>query len=86
MIEVLFRAFINWKMRSVFVVVVLLEQQNTIFGERLREAIGDGCLAGAGAATDSDGQCSRQLWMAFLSSALFLGGFFFEHGLCGGQS
>ncbi len=56
MIEVLLHALGEREMRRVLVVVVLLEDGNVRFRERLDDPPGDGCFAGAGAAADADDQ------------------------------
>lgn len=56
-IEILLGAFFDGEMRQIFVIVILLEYQNFIFGEGFDQAIGDRRLAGSGAAGNSD--CER---------------------------
>ena len=56
MVEVLLAALVVRQVREVFVIMVLLEQQNAFLGKRRNNAVGDGRLARPGAAADADDQ------------------------------
>jgi len=59
MVEVLLGALINRQVWQVFLVVVLLQNQNAFLGKRGDDAIGDGGLARACAAANPDHQSTN---------------------------
>jgi hypothetical protein len=59
-VEILLGALVERQIRNVLVIVILLQKQDAIFGERFGKPISDGRLTGASAATDADRECSRQ--------------------------
>lgn len=71
MIEVTARALLKAQVRKVFVIMVLLEDQDSVVRQDARKAIGDGGFAGAGTSADANDEGALRHYALAFDGAIF---------------